>query len=147
MDNQQKKDYARHLYLNEQGITQKEVAERVGVSKNTITRWVREGQWDELRTSLLTGRDVALRRLYAHLKEMTDELDAREPGERYLSNRDVDVITKLTAAIRNLEVEANIADKIEVGKDFLTFARRANADTPTIMAIGQLFDAYIKSCL
>lgn len=47
----QKRDWARHLFLSEPGIMQKEVAARVGVSVNTMSKWVQAGKWEELRAS------------------------------------------------------------------------------------------------
>lgn len=147
LTNKQKRDYAQHLYLSEPNILQKELAERVGVSKNTISRWIVEGKWEELRTSVVTTKATQLSRLYNHLRELNDSVDARPEGERYINNKDADTLTKLTAAIRNLETETNIGDKIEVGKEFLTYVRKA-ADSPdTVKTIAAIFDGYIKSCL
>ena len=72
---EQKKDYARQLYLNDSSITQAEIAERVGVSKVTVCKWVKEGKWEELQTSLLVGKDVQLARLYGQLKRLNDAED------------------------------------------------------------------------
>ena len=147
LTNKQKRDFAKHLYLSEPGILQKELAERVGVSKNTISRWAAEGKWEELRTSVVTTKSTQLSRLYNHLRELNDSVDMRPEGERYINNKDADTLTKLTAAIRNLETETNIGDKIEVGKEFLNYARKA-ADSPdTVKVIAALFDGYIKTCL
>ena len=43
------KELARLYYLN--GDTQKLVAEKVGVSRVTINKWVNDGGWDALRTA------------------------------------------------------------------------------------------------
>ncbi|MDD7726246.1 MAG: phage terminase small subunit-related protein [Bacteroidales bacterium] len=147
MTGQQKRDYAKHLYLTEPSILQKELAERVGVSKNTISRWVTEGKWEELRASVVTSKATQLARLYRHLAELNDSVESRPPGERYVGTRDVDTLTKLTAAIRNLETETNIADKIEVGKEFLAHVRRSGAPVETVKAIATLYDTYIKASL
>lgn len=44
-----KKDYARLLYM--QGEQQKVIAEKVGVSAQTITKWVNVGGWVEQRAA------------------------------------------------------------------------------------------------
>lgn len=143
----QKKDYARHLYLSEPGILQKDLAERVGVSKNTICRWIADGRWEEMRTGMVAGKATQLSRLYRHLAELNDAVEARPEGERYINTRDVDTLAKLTAAIRNLETETNIADKIEVGKEFLAYARKTANSADTVREVATLFDGYIKTCL
>lgn len=143
----QRRDYAQHIYLSEPGVLQKELAERVGVSKNTISRWVADGKWEELRTSLVTSKATQLSRLYRHLAELNDSVESRAEGERYMNNKDADVLSKLTASIRNLETETNIADKIEVGKEFLTYVRKVVDDSDMVKAIARHFDGYIKSNL
>lgn len=44
LTSQQKKDYARTLYLKD-NLTQQEIADKVGVSRQTIIRWMAAGQW------------------------------------------------------------------------------------------------------
>lgn len=143
----QKKDYAKHIYITEPNILHKELAQRVGVSANTIGRWVADGKWEELRASVITSKAAQLARLYKQLTALNDSIESRPEEARVVSSRDVDTLNKLTAAIRNLETETNLADKIEVGKEFLTYVRRVQTNTDTIKEVAALFDAYIKSCL
>ena len=142
----QKKDFARQLYLNDSGITQAEVAERVGVSKVTVCRWVSEGKWDEMRTSLLVEKDTQLARLYRRLRELNDELEGRPEGQRLMSSKEADAMLKITAAIKNLETETNVAEKMATGKEFLAFVRKT-CGLEQSKEIARLFNAYIKSCL
>ena len=44
-----KKDYARLLYM--QGEQQKTIAEKAGVSPQTVTKWVNTGNWSEQRAA------------------------------------------------------------------------------------------------
>ena len=46
LTNAQKKEWAKTLYLRE-NLTQQEIAERVGVSRVTVSNWVRSGKWEE----------------------------------------------------------------------------------------------------
>lgn len=147
LSNKQKRDYAQHLYLSDPNILHKELAERVGVSPNTITKWVADGKWAELRTSVVTSKATQLSRLYRHLAELNAAVDARPEGERFINNRDADTLTKITSAIRNLETDTNIADKVEVGKEFLAYVRKAATSSEQVKAVASLFDGYIKSCL
>lgn len=47
----QKREWAKMLYLREH-LTQAEVAERVGVSRQTLCKWVKTEKWEELKTSV-----------------------------------------------------------------------------------------------
>ena len=142
---EQKKDYAKQLYLNDSGITQAEIADRVGVSKVTLCKWVKDGKWQQLQTSLLVGKEEQLARLYRQLKQLNDAIDNRE-GNNIVGSKDADAILKLTVAIKNLETETNIAEKMATGKEFLSFVRKT-AGFETSKDVAKLFNAYIKSCL
>lgn len=143
---EQKKDYARRLYLTEKGITQAEIAERVMVSRQTICKWAKDGKWDELKTSLLIDKETQLARLYKQLKAYNDSVESRPYNEQYLSSKEADAVVKITAAIKNLETETNIAEKMEVGKEFLFFVRKTG-EFELSKQIAKYFDSYIKSCL
>lgn len=143
---EQKKDYARQLYLNDSSITQAEIAERVGVSKVTVCKWVKEGKWEELQISLLVGKDMQLARLYGQLKRLNDAIEGRDEGENFARSKEADAIVKITTAIKNLETETNIAEKMATGKEFLSFVRKTSG-FDTSKEVARLFNAYIKSCL
>ena len=143
---QQQKDYAKQLYLNEAGITQAEVADRVGVSKNTICKWAAEGRWEELKTSLLPGQDVQLARLYKQLAQWNDNVERREDGQQFLLSKEADAVVKITAAIKNLETETNTAEKMATGREFLAFVRKTT-DLDTSKYIARLFNDYLKTCI
>lgn len=142
----QKKDFARQLFLNDDGITQAEVAERVGVSKVTLCKWAKEGKWDEMRTSLLVDKEIQLARLYRQLRQWNDTIEKRPDGQQFLQSKEADAVVKITAAIRNLETETNTAEKIATGKEFLAFVRKTTSVEQS-KEIARLFNAYIKSCL
>jgi len=88
---EQKKDYARQLYLNDSSITQAEIAEKVGVSKVTVCKWVKEGKWEELQTSLLVGKEEQLARLYKQLRRLNDAIEERGEGNDFAGSSETDV--------------------------------------------------------
>lgn len=142
---EQKKDYARQLYLNDSSITQAEIAEKVGVSKVTLCKWVKDGKWQELQMSLLVGKEEQLARLYKQLRLLNDAIENKE-NQKFATSKEADAILKLTVAIKNLETEINIAEKMATGKEFLSFVRKT-AGFDTSKEVAKLFDSYIKSCL
>jgi len=142
----QKKDYAKQLYLSDSSITQAEIADRVGVSRVTLCKWVKDGKWEELQTSLLVEKDVQLARLYRQLKKWNDAVEDRPEGEQFLLSKEADAVVKITASIKNLESETNTAEKMATGKEFLSFVRKTSGfEISKEVAI--LFNAYIKSCI
>lgn len=144
MTSQQKKDFARQLYISDSAITQAEVAERVGVSKKTICKWVNEGMWDDLRKSLLVSKEQQLSMLYDQLNALNLAIKSRD--QQYANSKEADTINKITASINKLETETNLADKIETGKLFLQFVKQTES-LDEAKRISTLFDAFIKSCL
>ena len=52
LTSKQKKEWARQLYLDgTQVFTQQEIAEKVGISRKTLSKWVVDEKWNELRIS------------------------------------------------------------------------------------------------
>lgn len=143
---EQKKDFAKQLYLNDSSITQAEIAERVGVSKVTICKWVKEGKWEDMQVSLLVEKDVQLARLYKQLKMWNDRVEKRPDGEQFLVSKEADAVVKITASIKNLETETNIAEKMATGKEFLSFVRKTSGFEFS-KEVAKIFNAYIKSCM
>ena len=142
---EQKKDYARQLYLNDSSITQAEIAEKVGVSRVTLCKWVKDGKWQELQMSLLIGKEEQLARLYKQLRLLNDAIENKE-NQKFATSKEADAILKLTVAIKNLETEINIAEKMATGKEFLSFVRKT-AGFDTSKEVAKLIDSFIKSCL
>lgn len=132
------------LYLKEH-VTQKEIAERVGVNKMTIGKWVKDEKWEELKTSLSITREEQLGNLYLQISEINKTIVSRKEGERYATPKEADAINKLASAIEKLERETGIAETISVSQGFLDWMRRT--DVEKAKELSQYFEAYIKDRL
>lgn len=86
------------LYLKEH-LTQAEVAERVGVSKQTLCKWVKTEKWEELKASVSLTREEQLANLYRQVAEINKAIARRDEGERFATSKEADTINKLAAAI------------------------------------------------
>jgi transposase-like protein len=139
-----KKAWALSEYLHS-NLTQKEIAEKVSVSEQTLSKWVNEGKWNTLKAGVTMTRESELVRMYNQLTELNNDINTREPGKRYASSKEADVITKLASAIRSLETEASVGDIISVSKRFLTWLRAF--DLKSAQTITPLFDSFIKDSL
>lgn len=143
MINKEKQEYAYLLYSKNEGLTLAEIATRVGVHFNTISKWKKENKWEELRETLLTTRHEQLRRLYLQLKELNDHIMAKQEGARFANKSEADAITQLTKSISNLEKDISISVIIDVMVPFIQFV--AKIDGLKAKEIVELQDAYVKS--
>lgn len=141
-----KKEYAKLLFTQEK-LSQKEIAERAKVSEQTITKWVNEnnGEWRRLRQNLIVTKKEQLSRIYEQLDEITEQIQTREKGKRYVNSKEADILVKLTAAAKNLETEASISDIIEVSMRFLNWLRPI--DLEKAKEFSGYLDGFIKDQL
>ena len=73
------KEYARMLFLDtSQKLTNKEIAGRVGVRQNTITKWIDEEGWKKLRKSLMVTRQKMISDLYDQLECLNNHIITRK---------------------------------------------------------------------
>lgn len=144
LTNQQKKEWAKTLYLKE-NLTQQEIAERVGVSRVSVSNWVRTGKWEEQRTALTLTREEQVRALYRQVAEINRAIAARPEGQRFASSQEADVIGKLSKSIKQMETEVGIADIISVSTKFIEYLRPI--DLEKAKEVTRLIDAFIKSVL
>ena len=144
LTNAQKKEWAKTLYLRE-NLTQQEIADRVGVSRVTVSNWVRAGKWEEQKAGLTLTRQEQVANLYRQVAEINRAISARAEGERYPNSKEADILGKLSASIRNMEQETGIADIISVLTGFIEWLRPLDLDKAKELT--RLSDAYIKDKL
>lgn len=143
LSREQKKDYAKKLFLTEKGITQKEIAHRTGVTEATVCRWIAAENWETQRVSLLMTKDEQLSMMYQQLNAANQAITNREAGSQYPTSKEADAILKLTAAIARLETETNIGEIISVGQKFLAYVRSAG-DFELSKQLARLYNDFIK---
>ena len=85
------------------GETQDIVAKRVGVSRNTINRWVSDGGWDVQRAAKTITRKEVVNKMLQKINERLDSADWTP-----------DELAKAAAAIQKLDKQTNIVTIIEV---------------------------------
>lgn len=142
---QRKYDHAKLLYTVEGVTVQKELAERVGVSLQTINKWVKDEAWESYRASVIITKESELSRLYMQVTELNDFIMNKPKGERFANSKEADTLVKLTGAIRQLETDTSVADTIEVLKNFINHIREDNYEKAK--EVTNLADIFIKSIL
>ena len=94
---QQKKDYARMLYLKD-NLTQQEIAEKVGVSRQSVIRWMKAEKWEEMKVGVTLSREQQISNLHRQVMELNNVILSRPEGERYATAPEADTLGKLAAA-------------------------------------------------
>lgn len=144
LTSRQKKDFAKSIYLGED-LTQEEIAERVGVKRQTVSRWIREGNWERHKVSITITREEQLKNLYLQLAELNAAIARKPEGERFANVAESDTISKISNAIKKMETDVGLADILSVFKSFVKWLR--SYDMSRSKEIVPLLDAYIKSKL
>ena len=141
LTNKQKKEWARVLFLRE-NMAQQEIADKVGISRRSLSKWMREGKWEEMKVGLTLTKDEQIQNLYRQIAEINGAIALREAGKRFASTAEADTIGKISAAIKKLEGDIGIADYVAVGIKFIEFIRRMDLDKAK--EVTTLWDAFIR---
>lgn len=144
LSNTQKKEWAKTLYLKE-NLTQQEIADRVGVARVTVNRWIADGKWEKQKVGLTLTREEQVSNLYRQVAEINSKIAEKPEGERFANSTEADILGKISAAIRKMETDIGIADVISVQTKFIEFLHPI--DLEKAKEITQLSDAFIKSLL
>lgn len=140
---EKKKDLARTLYLS--GLEQIDIANKIGVSRVTISKWCKEGGWKETRAAKTITRPELIRKLLIRVNDLLDKVGT----DPKLSDSLGDQLSKLTAAIDKLDKsQANVVAAIEVFMAFskwLEFRAKTDPDVSPelIKAINKYQDKFL----
>lgn len=132
------------LYLKD-NLTQQEIAEKVGVSRQTIARWAKEEKWEEVKVGITLTREEQIANLHRQVAEINRMINQKEEGQRYANSSEADTLNKLATAIKKLETDVGIADIISVGMKFVNWLRPYDLDRSKEYL--KLWEAFIKDIL
>ena len=143
-ETEKRKSLARALYLS--GMEQQEIAEKVEVSRVTISKWAQAGGWKEARAAKSITRPELVNKLLLTIDTLITQVNASDDPSLIAGLGDQ--LAKLSAVIENLDRKANVVDAIEVFMAFSTWIEyRSSIDpelTPELIrAINRYQDLYI----
>lgn len=139
--NSNKREMAQRLYVDS-GYTQDEVANIIGVSRQTIVRWAKTYHWQELKAATSVSPAEQIRQLRQQIANINESILKRPLAERWATPAEADSLNKLAAAIQKLEKEVGIEDLVNVAMGMTAWVRES--DTDKAKALGALFNAYIQ---
>ena len=141
---EKKKSLARSLFLS--GMEQTEIAEKVDVSRVTISKWCTSEGWKEARAAKNVTRPELVNKLLLTIDTLITQVNSSDDPTLIAGLGDK--LAKLSAVIEKLDKKANVVDAIEV---FMAFSKwieyRSPIDpdvTPELVkAINKYQDLYI----
>lgn len=143
-ETEKKKSLARTLYMA--GLGQNEIADKVDVSRVTVSKWCNTEGWKEARAAKNVTRPELVNKLLLTIDTLITQVnDSKDPA---LVAGLGDKLAKLSAVIEKLDKKANVVDVIEV---FMAFSKwiefRSTVDpevTPELIkAINKYQNLYI----
>lgn len=141
---EQKREYARTLYIRD-NLTQVEIAERVGVTRQSIIRWMKSGKWEELKVGMTMTKEQQLANLHRQVAELNNTILQRDKGKRYATAPEADTINKLASSIKKMESDVGIADLVSSGLKFIEWLR--NIDLGKAKDVTIYWDKFLKDQL
>jgi transcriptional regulator with XRE-family HTH domain len=139
-----KKEWAKLLFTKE-NLTQAEIAERVGVTRVSVNKWINSENWETLKVSISMTNEEQLKNLYRQLAEIQNTILGREDGARYAMPAEAEVIRKLTISIKQLQAELGLSEITSVFGGLIQFLRTYAPQQ--VKNISVLLDAYVQSKL
>ena len=143
-ETEKKKSLARSLYMA--GMEQTEIADKVDVSRVTISKWANQEGWKEARAAKNVTRPELVNKLLLTIDTLITQVNQSEDPALIAGLGDK--LAKLSSVVEKLDRKANVVDAIEV---FMAFSKwieyRSTIDpelTPELIkAINRYQDIYI----
>lgn len=127
-ETEKKKSLARALYMS--GMEQGEIAEKVDVSRVTVSKWCNAEGWKEARAAKnVTRRELVNKLLLTIDKLITEVNESEDPS---LMAGLGDRLAKLSSVIEKLDKKANVVDAIEVFMAFSKWLEYRSAIDPAV---------------
>lgn len=142
------REHARLLFM--QGEPQKVIAEKVGVSAQTITKWVNDGDWQAARSAANITRPELVNKILKSIDVLVEDL-VNEPNPEKTAAA-ADKLVKFAATIERLDKKTSVVDIIEV---FMAFSKwlqyrmsfDPNVTPELIQTINKYHDLFISEQL
>ena len=115
-ETEKKKSLARSLYLS--GMEQNEIADKVDVSRVTVSRWVNAEGWKKARAAKNISRPELVNKILLTIDGLIENINKSD--DPTLIGSLADRLSKFSSTIKMLDKKANVIDAIEV---FMAFNR------------------------
>ncbi len=139
-----KKDKAHELYVTA-GLSQAGVSRLVGVSRKTVSEWVKSGEWEQIRLRYNQTPMGLLVSFEDELSAITERIAARPEGERYPSYEEARVRNMVIKSINELRSRISAGPTVDVLAAFLFYLDTVDRHAGDLLS--KLADKYIENFL
>ena len=96
------KALARYLYFNTPA-TQKQIANAVKVTEQTMSAWIRHGQWNAVKLATIYSPDQETAHLYEELRIINEKIKTRGREDRHGTKEELEAKAKIISMITTLK--------------------------------------------
>ena len=137
------KKQALDLYIN-QSFTQQQVADAVGVCVRTVHNWVKQHAWDRLRLATHQAPALIADNFSSQLVELQNNIAAREPGKRFPTTQEMEIMRKLTVCIANTKKTVSLPQVTQMMRMFRSFVFD-NRKKEFASIVADVIDSFIEA--
>lgn len=144
LEKEKKRALAKDLYVS--GYSMQDLADKIGVTRQTVGKWCKEDGWQEIRAARNITRPELVNKLLLAIDKLICQVnDSNDPTKIAGLG---DKLSKLSSVIQKLDKQTTVVDTIDV---FMAFSKwleyRAQTDdeiTPELRkTINRLQDTFI----
>jgi hypothetical protein len=126
------KQKAEELYLTTEK-SQKEIAQQLGIDPKTLYRWIRQGQWRELKSTTRRMPSVLVENIYSQLDDINYSISQRERGSRHPGKDESLTINRLINCIEKVKKQTSQGQNIEFMMNFIDWVLPQNKDLADLL--------------
>ncbi|HLO59049.1 MAG TPA: hypothetical protein VK179_09925 [Bacteroidales bacterium] len=133
------------LYMS--SVTSKEIADRVGVSEQSVSKWVNDGLWKEKRAAKTITRQELINKTLNQINDLLSDKDAMTQDSGV-----ADKLSKLVAIIEKLDKKNSPVQVMDVFIDFVQWLQKQSitdklVTVDLIKQINRYQDSYITTLM
>lgn len=144
-DNENKRELAKMLYVG--GSEVADIAERVGVSRQSVSAWINKNGWKELRAARSITRPELVNKLLVTINNLIEDVNTGDDPTSVSGL--ADKLVKLSSVIERLDKKANIVQTVDVFMAFSDWVEyQAKSDPEVTVAFMKVLrvDCTTSSC-
>ena len=144
-DNENKRELAKMLYVG--GSEEADIAERVGVSRQSVSAWINKNGWKELRAARSITRPELVNKLLVTINNLIEDVNTGDDPTSVSGL--ADKLVKLSSVIERLDKKANIVQTVDVFMAFSDWVEyQAKSDPEVTVAFMKVLrvDCTTSSC-